>query len=141
MGTKIKWALALLSVVVLLIGTFFLFGNRVSLTTEEKTYSPGCYFVQCYLKNTTFRSVYYGDTFYLQKQQNGEWVEYELNVNFELPLYRCAPLSTEHVSIPVHLYSNLMHKGDYRIRLPYWTGMPTGPEAETQMVYAVFTVE
>jgi hypothetical protein len=117
-------------IIILLFGCaiWVLSGNtemKVTLKAQKETYTCGITSINCKLRNISFRTIKYGEPFFVEHFVDGIWIDLndtEKGINFQLGLKTLKPLSSVEISYPVSAYSSFNVPGDYRIVIQVRTG-------------------
>ena len=122
---------ALLALYGAVIGIITAVNWKILLSFRPETYyvEEGTEGLMCRISNYSFRPLYHGETYFLEKLTDGEWWEIdetEEEIMFSMPLYEIYPgafgvfASRKGFYLPI--YAPDIVSGSYKIRLPATNG-------------------
>ncbi len=140
MKVKLSITIGFLAVILLLCLLFWNLNEAkiITLRAEKDVYQCGIDTISCTLKNNSYRTVRYGEAFFVEHFSNGQWRtldEYDRGIRFQTGAKRLGALSSIALHYPVSIFSSFKDVGDYRIVIQVKAG------DNDYMLYCGFSVE
>lgn len=118
-------------------------GDDVTLTLENDSYKAGVKKITAEWENKTDRTIAYGDSFYIEKKQDGKWekIEFEgTNGAFNLMAYGILSGKSDKKTYDLTRLDEL-EPGEYRIADKYFFEDDPKPAEVNYCIYEEFTIE